>query len=210
VSGVPRKIITMSTPTGDGPTLPTLPSGLRAGAMRNRRDRPVKNGRWYLVGAGVAAKVGWGDLSLTDLHAVGATLPDGWVFLALPESPPGGQHLPYATVTGHAAAGDWCWYDRPDHQPGPDVATLAHAARYAVVAGRVHVVDALGQRSRTGHVWVHPGYRYTRTGRVIRTARVRLPALTPAELLAELAAVAGPRGASLRSVTAFEAYAKHE
>jgi hypothetical protein len=170
----------------------------------------VKNGRWYLVGPRTACKVGWGDLALADLRAIAESNLAGWLFLALPESPPGGQHLPFTGEVGTARLGDWCWYDRPDHQPGPDLATLAAAAHFAVFDGLVYRVDALERRNRDGKVWISPGYRVTRTGRLIRAGRVKLPAVTPDELHDALTATAGPGNAVVHAVTAFDPHAVHE
>lgn len=68
-------------------------AGIRPGATRHRWDRPVKNGRWYALGPGVVAKVGWGDLTLGNLRDSGPALGAGWAFVVLPANPPGGVHL---------------------------------------------------------------------------------------------------------------------
>lgn len=162
--------------------------GIRSGQMRPRESRPVKNGRFYVVGAAppVAAKCGSGDLSMADLRAAGPALGPGWAFVVLPENPPGGVHL---HPKGDAAdRGTWCWYDQPDHF-APRLSDLVNAATYAVLDRELVVVDHVGSRNRAGNLYLSPGYRYTRTRRVIRAAKVRLAAVTPAELADRLTAL---------------------
>lgn len=168
-----------------------LPGGIRRGALRARENRPIKNGRWYIAGRGVLTKVGWGDLSFLDLETIAADLHDGEIFLALPESPPGGQHLPFHEPGEPIRAGSWRWYDRPDDPPGPTIADLVGSARYAVLDGQVRYVDSDGEANRLGNVWIKRGYRYTRTGRTLSTGKVRLRAITPDQLAGRLIDLTG-------------------
>ena len=140
-------------------------AGLRPGLMRPRKDRPVKNGRWYVIGANphTVTRCGAGDLSLADLRAAGPALGPGWAFVVLPEDP-----------------------FEPSDAPPPALADLAATAIYAVLDGKLHTVDHVGARNRAGTMHVSPGYRYASTGRLIRTAPVRLPAITPDELAHQL------------------------
>jgi hypothetical protein len=148
----------------------------------------VKNGRWYLSSpGGLVTKVGWGDLAWDDLERIANVLAAEQVFLVLPENPPGGMHLPFDAHTG----GRWCWSDRPDHIPGPTISELAAGAQFSVAAGEVHVVDNYARANRLGYVWVQRGYRYTRTGRLLSTGKVRVHALPPTDLAALLTANAG-------------------
>lgn len=168
-----------------------LPGGIRRGALRARENRPIKNGRWYIAGRDVLTKVGWGDLSFVDLDAIAADLHDGEIFLALPESPPGGQHLPFHEPGEPIGDGSWCWYDRPDDPPGPAITDLVGGARYAVLDGEVRYVDSYGEPNRLGCVWVKRGYRYTRTGRILSTGKVRLRVITPVLLTGRLIDLTG-------------------
>lgn len=177
--------------TGSTPGRGRLPGGLRRGALRARYDRPIKNGRWYLADRQTLTKVGWGDLSFVDLAAIAAALSGEAIFLALPENPPGGQHLPFHEPDEPISSGSWCWYDRPDDPPGPTVTELAGAARYAVLDGQVRYVDRYRQANRLGNVWVQRGYRYTRAGRILSTGKVRLRAIAPDHLTNRLADLTG-------------------
>lgn len=169
-----------------------LAGGIVPGAMRSRADRPLKNGRWYLAAPGTLTKIGWGDLSFADLTAIAADLHhDKGIFLALPEHPPGGQHLPSHEWGEPASGGSWCWYDRPDDPPGPTIAELAAGADYAVLDGEVLYVDHYGAANRPGAVWIKRGYRCTRTGRILSTGTVRLLTITPEDLAARLTQLVG-------------------
>ena len=167
-----------------------LPGGLRPGALRARYDRPIKNGRWYLADRHSLTKVGWGDLSFVDLAAIAADLSSEQIFLTLPENPPGGQHLPFHEPDAPISGGSWCWYDRPDDPPGPTVTELAGGARYAVVDGQVRYVDRYGEANRR-NVWIQRGHRYTRTGRILSTGKVHLPAIGPDQLTDRLVDLTG-------------------
>jgi len=168
--------------------------------MRHRWDHPVKNGRWYALGPGVVAKVGWGDLTLGNLRDALPALGDGWAFVVLPENPPGGVHLHPAT--SKAASGLWCWYDKPDH-PKPRVSALAAEAQFSALDGQVASVDRTGLANRNGSVYLSLGYRYTEQGRFIQAAKVRFPAFTPAALTDRLLAVVG---GDIVSVDVVDAY----
>ena len=119
---------------------------VHAGWLRDRRDRVVKNGRWYLIRPGHAAKVGWGDLAFADLDRIAAVLPSDAVFLALPEEPP----VPYAAT--RAAHSD-------EAATPPSYALLAADALYAVIDGDIHYVGPAEKANRRGAIWVSPGHR---------------------------------------------------
>ena len=144
-------------------------AGLHPGQMRPRETRPVKNGRWYIVGATSppVTRCGAGDLSVADLRTAGEVLGAGWALVVLPEDP----------------------FERPDDPP-PTLTELAADATYVVLGGQIRIVDHLGVRNRAGSMYDSPGYRRAQTGRLIRIAKVRLPAVTPGELADRLAEMA--------------------
>lgn len=167
----------------------TLPAGIHVGQMRGRQDRPAKNARWYLAkGAAqgapaMVAKVGWGDLSFVDLDDLAGHVGSDEILLVLPENPPGGQHLPFHAPSKAGGPEPWCWYDRPDDPPGPAAADLVDAAWYAIVDNTVLVVDRFAEANRSGAIWRQRGRRYSRTGKMLSTGRVRLKAISPERLL---------------------------
>jgi hypothetical protein len=171
--------------------LPRLP--LHNGAIRPRTDRPVKNGVWILAGPEVLARLGAGDLALADLNAVAEELPAGWLFLALPEPSQDWLRRRWSgTASGRGEPPLPESFERPAES---DLARLADEAWFAVLDGQVCRVDRAGAASRAGHlVWVSPGYRNTRAGRRIATARVRLPAISPQQLLDALVEVTSSGG----------------
>lgn len=143
---------------------------LHPGMIRNRWDRPVKNGRWYWAGPGSISNVGWGDVSFADLDAASEALRDGEVFLVLPER------------AVHPVA-----------PPDPATASfLAEHAVYAVTSDRVLYVDHHRRANRQGAVWIRPGYRLTNTGRTVRRRARRVLTTRPDELLASLQRWAAP------------------
>jgi hypothetical protein len=170
---------------------------IRSGAIRHRTELFVKNGRWYLIEptAGIS-KIGWGDLSFGNLETLAAALGPNQVFVVLPEAPPGGQHLP---IDDHTSGGEWCWYDRPDHSGGLNVAQLCDAAWYALMESDVRYVDDRGEANRLGYVWKRRGYRYTHTGRIISTGKVRVRAIRPDELAAVVGRSLGLPGTDVLS-----------
>jgi hypothetical protein len=157
-------------------------SGLRPGAMRDHSERLLKNGRWYtFTRETFTTKVGYGDLGWADLEHVAAILEPAAAFLALPESPGSGQHVP----TTHHSAGEhseWCWYDRADCAPGPGLDSLCFGASYCVLDGEVHIIDKYNTANRLGYIWTQRGYRRTRTGKYFSTGKLRLRAITSSEL----------------------------
>ena len=178
-----------------------LPRGVRIGQIRPRADRPIKNGRWYVARSGWLGKVGWGDLSFEDLELISASTGPEEAFLALPENPPGGQHLPFHPAGAHADVSEpWCWYDRDDDPPGPDIPTLADGAWYAILEGTVYTVDESGEANRLGYVWRERGYRYLSDGRTVSTGKLRLKAIKVEELADRIIAIVGDP--HLRSVSA--------
>lgn len=180
-----------------------LPSGVRVGQIRGRHDRPAKNARWYLARSvrpaqegrpgepALLAKVGWGDLSYVDLQRLAGHLAADEAFIVLPETPPGGQHLPWHAPGAGDPPGSWCWYDRPDDDPGPSLAALVDGAWYAIVDGTLVVVDRYAEANRLGGIWRERGYRYTGTGRRVSTGRVRLKAISAESLMRRLEQIVG-------------------
>lgn len=169
-------------------------------AVSRRWNRLAKNARWYLLQPGWVGKVGWGDFSYENLRAVADLLSDAEAFVVLPENPPGGQHLP-----GHDPAVSppgWCWYDRPDDEPGPTAVDLANAAIYAVIGTDISYVDTCGSANRAGNMWISPGYRYTSTGPVISRAKIRFTAITSDDLADRLDQLVANN--DVHSVTAWE------
>jgi hypothetical protein len=153
----------------------------------------VKNGVWVLAGPDVLARLGAGDLALADLKAVADVLPKGWLFLALPEpSQDWLRRWHSGTVPG---GGEPPLPERFERPAESDLARLADEAWFAVLDGQVRPVDQAGAARRAGHlVWVSPGYRYTRTGRRIATARVCLLAISSQQLLDALVEVTSSGG----------------
>lgn len=169
-----------------------LPFGVVSGQTRPRSDRPVKNGRWYVIRPGVMAKVGWGDLSFADMETIAGDLRVDEVFVVLPERPVGGQHPPtHPQGQPDLSRGAWCWYDRPDDPPGPTLQVLADSALYAVMDRQLRFVDCAGMANRLGAVWLHRGHRYSAAGHPISTGKVRLMAIRPADLLHQLLGLYG-------------------
>jgi hypothetical protein len=170
-----------------------ITAGMCSGAMRNRRDRPIKNGRWYVACSGTITKVGWGDVAMAEMKALATSLPATAVVILLPETPPGGQHLHFSDRP--SSPGDWCWYDREDHDDGPDSSSLAAAATFVITAGQVLVSERVAVPNRLGAAWLSPGYRYTRAGSTIRSSKqrfhvIRIPVI---EALISTAATKGAR-----------------
>jgi len=124
------------------------------------RSLACRSGHPRSLGSG--CQVGWADLSLADLRRVASELPDGWTFLAVPENPPGGQHLPIGDLSG--ADGEWCRYDRADHTPGPDAPMLAAATRFAVFDTQVQAVAEAGTSNRASNLWLSPATGTHATG----------------------------------------------
>lgn len=176
-----------------------LPSGIRTGQLRNRNNRLIKNARWYLVRRSSISKIGWGDLSYTDLVDIAEHIAGRAAFVVLPERPRGGQHLPFHPPDEPQSG--WCWYDRPDDPPGPTTDHLAESASYAILNSTLRYVDRYGDANRVGNVWVRPGYRCTRGGRLISGAPIKVPVVSPEDLLDRLDHLSGDPG--LRSRTQF-------
>jgi hypothetical protein len=111
-----------------------IPGGLRVGQVAHRDRRVVKNGRWYLVDAEGFQPVGWGDVSIEDLHSVHRDLGPS-AFLVVQEHP-----------TGSSAPGSpWRWYNGPDPTPGPSLRDVCDRSLVAVLAeGGPVFVDGLG------------------------------------------------------------------
>lgn len=142
------------------------------GSTRDRRDRPVRNGRWYLATSTGIVSVGWGDLSMGDLDQVAAHLGPREMFLTLSEHISGGEDEVLLL-----------WFAPSDQ---PTVAGLAVHATFVVTEGLIRVVDHYRRANRRGAIWISPGYRWTRSGRRIDTAKRRVVAITPDRLLDEL------------------------
>lgn len=151
---------------------PLLAGVVPHGAMRNRQDRPVKNGFWWLASSAGIEPAGWGDLGFGDLDSIAAHLDPSFVFVVVSEQP--GMHL--ATVDHSDPA--------VPSRPGREalIAALVEDALYAVTRGVVRYVDRYREANRLGAVWIRPGYRLAATGRVIPTRRRRVAATTPADL----------------------------
>jgi hypothetical protein len=70
----------------------------------------------------------------------------------------------------------------------------------------VYFVARHDQVNRAGNVWLSPGYRYTRAGRFIATAKVKFPAIDPVDLGQRLR---DRIGSDLRAVTTFTTHGWH-
>jgi hypothetical protein len=115
----------------------------------------------------------------------------GWAFVALPESPIGGQHLP---VGEPEINHPWCWYDRPDHPPGPTIAKLAASSRAAVVGGGLWTVDRTGHTEALTLVAVDLDGGTSDEREVRGTGTVAMRSITPEYLASLLVRVTGDRG----------------
>lgn len=111
-----------------------IPGGLRVGDVAHRDRRVVKNGRWYVVDEHGLRRVGWGDVTIEDLHSVHRDLGLA-AFLVVQEHPAGSS----------APGSPWRWYDRPDPTPGPSLQDVCDQSLVAVLAeGGPAFVDPLG------------------------------------------------------------------
>lgn len=162
-------------PTPEGTSLAGV---IPPGAVRSRRDRPIRHGRWYLATPDGIAPIGWGDLSMGDLDQIAQHLGPAEMFLAIHE---------YANNPD--GAGISRWYD---HQDRPTIAALVAHATFVVTAGAVRIVDLYRRANRQGAMWVSPGYRHTRTDRIINTAKQRVLAISPERLADELTTLTTP------------------
>jgi hypothetical protein len=145
------------------------PDRLRPGAVCPRRDRLLKNGRWFVTDGQRVRSLSGGDASMSHMHVVARCLPVGPAFVA----------------TGEKVV----FWD----PPLASVEELASEAWLAVCDEQVHrVVTTAADIDRDGRRWVSIGHRYARREfRAISTGDTHLLALTHDQLLDRLRALSG-------------------
>jgi len=114
--------------------------GLRAAQLRPKRDTAIRNASWY---NGAGEKLGWGDLSLDDFKRVAAGLKRNEVFIVLDQ---GTSYFAFRFPEQFAWA-------KPNGRPNaPGRAYVARHARYAILPGRLCVIDhgGVSPRGRAG------------------------------------------------------------
>jgi hypothetical protein len=104
--------------------------GLRIGQMRGYDGKIGHNCGWYNKRG---EKLGWGDLSATDLNKVAADLPRGEVMVVLSE-----QNSFWNFVTQVGVIGDLCKTESRAEAPGVDY--IAEHALFVVVPGEWRTV----------------------------------------------------------------------
>lgn len=156
-----------------------IPGGLHDSTRRPRHLRVVSNGNWYLAGAGMLAKVGFGELALADLQAVQAELGER-VFLAHPEVRPIEKYLTGPPRLNRRLR----WYEKLSSPPQPSLAAVARGAQVAVLPG-------------SGVVWVDDE-KVFRAGETVplpwTKPPVELLVVRPRTVMAAMRQVIGPGG----------------
>lgn len=103
--------------------------GLRSAQLRARDDTIVRDAGWY---NGAGEKLGWGDLSDGDFKRIAAELKRDEMFVVLDQR---ASHFAFLFPESHAWA-------KPNGRPNaPGRAYVARHARYAILPGRVCVID---------------------------------------------------------------------
>ena len=165
-----------------------IPGGLFDSTRRPRRLQVVSYGDWYLAGAGLFAKVGFGELALADLEAVYADLGER-VFLAHPQRRPLTDYLARGPEPGQGQRPRFGFrrvYSE-EHRgmiERPSVAAVARGAQVAVLPGR-------------GPVWVDDEHLFQPDERAPlpwTEPLVEMTVVRPKVVIAAIRRVIGPGG----------------